>query len=138
MVGKKMLDLTKLSITSVDLPHYLLLKEFDCANGSLNRFLQNEAYILDISRESSTSLVLHDKNLVGYFTLTRTGLNLEESSLKELSHDSSLDIARFAIDKTYQEQGIGTYILDEIKKLAYRVNGVLFLLMQSMKIGHGI
>jgi ribosomal protein S18 acetylase RimI-like enzyme len=120
MTETKSLDISKIFIRGIEQSDYKILQEFNCGNGSLNNFLKNEAYIAGILREASTSLVFYNKELVGYFTLKRTKLKIE--GISELDEDTSLDISRLAISHELQGSGIGTYVLDEIIKTAYRIN----------------
>lgn len=117
--------MSNLLVKSIEFKDIIHLSAFDCGNTNMNNFLKQEAYHSHISRKASTSLVYDNGNLVGYFTLTRLPLNIEPDNpeeINELSHNTCLDLTRLAVHKDYQQQGIGTYILKEITKIAYMVN----------------
>lgn len=95
-------------------------ENFNCDNNSMSRFLQEEAYFFHISRQASTTLVYYQDELVAYFTLRRKSINIiEEANEQEIT---ALDLSRLAVSKYYQKIGVGTYILDYIKDIAYTIN----------------
>jgi predicted GNAT family N-acyltransferase len=120
MKETKVIDPSKIFIRGIEQSDYHIIKDFCCGNGLLNNFLKNEAYIVNISREASTSLVFFEDELIGYITLKRTKPNIE--GIEQLDHTTSLDIARLAVARYYQGAGFGTFILEEIIKTAYKVN----------------
>jgi GNAT superfamily N-acetyltransferase len=114
--------MSNIFIKPIELKDMEAIQNFDCNNASMNNFLKQEAYYYHIAREASTSLVYLNSQLVAYFTLTRSELNIESDEFEEITHKTSLDLARLAVQKEYQKNGIGTYIIDEIKKIGYMIN----------------
>ncbi|MCE5287284.1 MAG: GNAT family N-acetyltransferase [Pelosinus sp.] len=97
------------------------IKAFTCGNGSMDNFLQCEAYIACLEREASTTLVYYKEELVAYFTLQRAELKIQLDENVQQSRDG-LSLARLAVDENFQGHGIGTYIIERIKEIAYMVN----------------
>lgn len=117
-----MVTMSNIFIKPIELKDMEAIQNFDCNNTSMNNFLKQEAYYYHIAREASTSLVYLNSQLVAYFTLTRSELNIESEEFEEITHKTCLDLARLAVQKEYQEKGIGTYIINEIKKIGYMIN----------------
>jgi GNAT superfamily N-acetyltransferase len=123
-MNKKLeLDPNKINYKNVTLEAYHDMASFYCKNHSMEEFLKRESYPSHLSRESSTTLVYYDSILVAYFTLQRTRLKIEfEPGLVEETHKFALDLTRIAVANDYQNKGIGSYILNNIIEIAYRVN----------------
>lgn len=83
----------------------------------MNAFLKRDAYYKHMSREASTTLVFIDGELVGYYTLLRGKIKVEDGSETEC-----LEISRIAVIGAKQRQGIGTTILTHILELADTFN----------------
>jgi GNAT superfamily N-acetyltransferase len=98
------------------------LASFYCLNPSIDEFLKTEAYICHVMREASTTLVYYEDTLVGYYTLTRNPLKDIQPDLVKEEHLYALELARLAVSKDFQGKGIGTYIMNHIIDIAYRVN----------------
>ncbi|QLG38722.1 GNAT family N-acetyltransferase [Paenibacillus sp. E222] len=108
------------------------MKNFKCGNGSMDLFLEVEAYPSHIERESSTTLVYYDNTLVGYYTLRHIKLS---SLLKSISPEEDrdvLDIARLAVDTRIQGQSVGTKIMENIIKMAIQLNE-RFIVLDALK-----
>lgn len=97
------------------------IKGFRCGNGSMDNFLHLEAFPSHIERESSTTLVYSQDNLIGYFTITH-----EDSGflpwIKSSTYSSSLNIARLAVSLDMQCKGLGTEIVNQIIMIATQTN----------------
>src|SRR5690606_3114880 len=106
------------TISVEDIEH---IKNFGCGNGSMERFLQLEAYASHIHRESSTTLIYLNSILIGYFTIKHEETDYEPW-IDGSSYNSSLDIARLAVISEMQNLGIGTAIVEHIIKIAFQVN----------------
>ena len=87
----------------------------------MDSFLQYEAYISFLEREASTTLPYYYNELVAYFTLQRSQLEIQLDGTVHQNSDA-LNLARLAVDNNFQGHGIGTYIIEHIKEIAYRVN----------------
>ncbi|MET1249976.1 GNAT family N-acetyltransferase [Sporolactobacillus sp. STCC-11] len=103
--------------------------QFDCDNTSLNSFLKRQAFFEHIDFKSRTQLVYRDSNLLAYFTLKESKIELdttdtedEEDSASENLERHSLDIYRLAVDNKFKNSGIGSSIMKYIVTLAKTVN----------------
>jgi predicted GNAT family N-acyltransferase len=104
-------------------------KQFNCDNSSLNTFLQRDAFYEHIDFKSRTQLVYKSSNLLAYFTLKESKIELDtndaedddESELDALERHS-LDIHRLAVDNKFKKSGIGSSIIKYIITLAKTVN----------------
>ena len=97
-------------------------KRFDCEVAALNSYLQNLAN-QHSKKDSARSYILEDEKdesvIVGFYTLSLTSLNLPKSLEKKFSYAKSAGlIARLAVDKKYQKNGFGEWLLvDALLKL---------------------
>ncbi|PAD70731.1 hypothetical protein CHH83_02690 [Bacillus sp. 7586-K] len=121
MSEKKYLNISNLSFRMLEQEDYNIIKDFDCGNSSLERFLKQEAYYSNITRVASTSLVFSGTQLVAFFTLRKTQLSIDADT-SQLESLSCIDISRVAVDKRYQEKGVGCAIIKRIIELANTVN----------------
>ena len=93
---------------------------FDCGQESLNRFLQQSAR-QHIERDISRTFVLIDDNepniIRGYFTLTAcevVAADIVDPRLQKYPHPLPVaKLARLAVTKTWQRQGLGGLMLVE-------------------------
>ncbi len=106
--------------------------QFDCGNEELNRFSYSNAS--EFIREEYSQLYLSrmkkTSQIVGFFTLSCTSIRSEEKELQTIEkiarYIPGLLLGMFAVDKRYQDKGIGT---DLLKK------AVLISLNTSMRVG---
>lgn len=89
-------------------------KAFDCGDEDLNKFLREQARKASSRHISRTRVLVGDNNKVmGYYTVTF--INVEapiDSPYSNYPHPlPALLVARLAIDKVYQRQGLGEYLL---------------------------
>lgn len=86
---------------------------FDCGSAPLNNFLQLHALTNSQSGNSRTFVVAGDQNrVVGYYTLAATSIEHEAAPSRVTRGQPRYPIpailmARFAVDKTQQGQGLG-------------------------------
>ncbi len=90
---------------------------FSCGNTELDRWLRTHASQAERDHTARTFLAVdEDELLVGYYSLTTYRLALP-AVMDALGHEevrypkSALLLARLAIDRLYQRQGIGSEIL---------------------------
>lgn len=103
-------------------------EKFDCGNLALNRFLQQTAR-QHIQKGISRTFVLidddHPQEIIGFFTLTLCEVRIEKLPLslakKYPSTIFGVKLARLAVDKTWQLQGIGEILMVEAMQRAIRV-----------------
>ncbi|MCM3110043.1 GNAT family N-acetyltransferase [Lederbergia lenta] len=127
MSQDRTMNMSELSIRTITYQDYHLTKDFKCENSSIEQFLRTDAYYSTINKEASTSLVFHNENLVGFFTLNKSKLAIdidEESDidLEELTTQDCLFIARLGVRTEYKENGIGSWIIKKIIEIASMVN----------------
>jgi ribosomal protein S18 acetylase RimI-like enzyme len=81
----------------------------------MNNFLKEQTQYYELHKLGTTQLILNDdtNELLGYFTLKNTAMliNLDD---KKLRGESAVEILRLAIDKKYQNLGIGSKTLKAI------------------------
>jgi predicted GNAT family N-acyltransferase len=95
------------------------LKNFDCGETTLNKYLTNYAS-QDIKRYLATVFLGVDKNtqkVIGYYTLSSNRIDISElnneytKKLPNYPYLPSILIGRLAVDKDYQGQKLGEYLL---------------------------
>ncbi len=103
---------------------------FDCDNESLNEFIKtDEVKRFEAELLGCTSIILLDKIIVGFYTISNGSLRLSDYNQKK--HNSvfgSLPIAeipailvgRLALVKEKQKSGIGKFVIGEIVRYAFR------------------
>lgn len=107
-------------------------KSFDCGLEPLNSFLkqtamQNEKK--DLTRTYILSSEENESQIAGYFTLitgeAQVPDNAKNTLLKYPHPTPILKIARLAVDKNYQGQGIGEFLLFDILHKAIEMSNML-------------
>ena len=94
------------------------VSKFDCGDDDLNDFLKNDAFIYQEKKIATTILFFYEENLIGFLSVAADSLrlNLDEKKSydihqKKLEDIPAVKLARLAMDKNYQKQGVGTNIL---------------------------
>ena len=112
-------------------------KGFDCGVDALNNYLCIMASQQTL-RDNTRTYVLEDisntRQIIGYYTLTMTSLDLsllpQQLQKKHANAHSAGLIARLAVDKRYFKQGYGEWLLiDSLKKLLQASEKVAFPLV---------
>ncbi len=99
------------------------IASFSSGNSTIDSFLKEMAYYLHIKRDASTTLIYNlDKKLIAYFTLTRTRTDIKTADVVNDEHLFALNIARLAVAKPFQSNGIGSTIISYIMNLAICTN----------------
>ncbi len=94
-----------------------IVSTFDCGDFRLNDFIINDALRQKNNGWNTTYVATKkDTNLViGFFALKGDSIILTEKTKKELGKDycdiPAIKIGRFAVDKNYQNKGIGQYLM---------------------------
>jgi GNAT superfamily N-acetyltransferase len=91
---------------------------FDCGVPPLNDYLKKYAWHSQTGRGARTYVATHDENVVGYFTLAYGSVSPEEAPprIKQglgLYPVPVLVLARLAVDRQQQKQGLGKALLKQ-------------------------
>lgn len=104
-----------LEIESISDKH--LVDGFDCGDKELNDFIINDALKQKIEGWNTTYVLIEkdSKKVIGFFALASDLISISPMAKKQLGKDYSdipaIKIGRFAIDKKYQNKGIGQYMM---------------------------
>ena len=100
---------------------------FSCSEQELNDFLTTDALTDHTSLYSITRLVHYNGTLAGFFTLIAD--NISVTSIPSENYVDyhyqklpAVKIARLAVDKKFERQGIGRRIITEIFRIVYEVS----------------
>jgi len=104
----------------ITLDDFESIQNFTCGNTSIENFLKQEAYYLTITRECSTTLAFDQGELIGFFSLRKSTLQVELEN--ECIDYPCLDIARIATAKGKQGLGYGSFLINQIIRIAHTVN----------------
>lgn len=94
-----------------------ILELFDCGEHlSLTNWLKKYALASEQSKSARTYVVHRANRVVGYFSLAASSIRKEEASLRAAKRQPAYPIsvillARLAVDKTEQGQGLGAALL---------------------------
>ena len=110
-------------ITAKDLSPPKILDEdddvssFTCGVGDIDEFIQKEALGFQKERLGVTYLFMHNKELVGFATLSMADLKREKMEAKDrlqskIENYPALLIGQLAVCEELQGQDIGTFICD--------------------------
>lgn len=133
----------------VDLLPDMYLGAFKCKEEDLNDFLINDSKDYQKELLSKTYLVIHKatKDISAYFSLlndvvkfeetektTRNRINRKIPNSKRRSHYPAVKLGRLAVDARYADQGIGKYVLDNLKYIFTHSNrtGCRFLTVDAL------
>lgn len=104
------------------------IQTFDCGNSSINRYLRSSALLDTLTRKGSTTLVLDETELVGFFTLSR--VNIEQINTE------AIIVQYLAVSKDKQDTGIGSKIIEFIVNIALATNERYIFLEALKDDGH--
>lgn len=120
---------------------------FDCGNADLNDFLLYDAKLYLEKKLSVTYILEDEKAIVGYFSLSNDKLTVNDAqksvwrkikrSFDHSKHRSdypAVKIGRLAVDRLYQDQDIGTDILNFVKTMFLESNrsGCVFVTVDAL------
>ena len=112
---------------------------FDSGDADLNEFILKDSIVHLENNLCIIFLCLYEQDVVGYFSLSADSIKVNEELVIRYPLYPSLKIGRLAIDKKYQGQGIGTYIIDYIifyARFIQELLGVRFLSVDSYNNKH--
>lgn len=92
------------------------INDFDCGVDELNQFLKRYALFGQQSNSAQTYVVHHNKMVVGYYSLAVGGVSPDAAPkriIKGLARHAVpvMILARLAVDRTHQNQGLGSALL---------------------------
>jgi GNAT superfamily N-acetyltransferase len=116
-------------------------QQFDCGIPELNRYLQQQ-----ISQDAKHHIVapfvlLDDNHIIGFYTLSASSVNVSDLPLeliKKLPKYPLIPVAllgRLAIDKKYQGQGLGDFLLMDALKRSLELSkqiGIMAIVVDAM------
>lgn len=138
----------------VDLFPTTVLESFKCTEDDLNDFLINDSKDYQKELLSRTYLVIHKftGDIVAYFSLLNDVIKLDETEKrirnrinrripynKHRSHYPAIKLGRLAVDERYAGNGIGRYVLDNLKFIFTHSNrtGCRFLTVDALASATG-
>ncbi|MFW1950553.1 GNAT family N-acetyltransferase [Acinetobacter beijerinckii] len=137
---------TEIDISEVELIHLEsgqkhLYQGFKCEREELNKFLVEDAFEYHSYGLTKTTLVMHNDELIGYFSLSADKIVLTNSEKAELalngefpiSYFPAVKITKLAVDMKYARKGYGSIILDLIQGVVYsHLFAVRFLTLDAI------
>ena len=109
------------------------IKSFNCGDADLNDFLQNDAEMFFYKRIANTYIVESEGKIIAYFSLLNDKVSRNDASnsswkrlkklfprSKQFSSYPSVKVGRFVVDVNYEWQGLGRYLMTEIKSALMR------------------
>lgn len=111
-----------------------IFKSFDCGNADLNDFLFNDSKVYLRHLRYTTTLLETDKQIIAYYSLANDLLSISDrqdfademsDSKNKIDFDfwekflnqkmyPAAKIGRLAVDRTFQDQGIGTMLIQSL------------------------
>lgn len=109
------------------------LSDFFCSEDDLNDFIKKEDEALFYQKElmGITYLVFNNKKIVAFFTISMDSLSVEKIEDKDkiecisIKTYPSLKIGRLAVDKNYECQGIGSYLVKLVVGKANQLSEII-------------
>ncbi len=118
------------------------LKSFDCSEPTLNKYLTNYAS-QDIKRYLATVFLGVDSSnthkVIGYYTLSANRIDISEldseytKKLPNYPYLPSILIGRLAVDKDYQGQKLGEYLLLDALNKSFKSEIAAFAVIVEAK-----
>jgi GNAT superfamily N-acetyltransferase len=117
----------QLQFAYIDSVEESVYQEFKCDRQELNDFLIEDALDYHAYGLTKTTLVFHNKALIGYFSLSADKIVLTQTEIDELALNGEFPITYFpavkitklAVDKEYAGKGYGKSILELIEGLVF-------------------
>lgn len=115
--------------------------KFDCGNGSINKMICESAFPTALN-QAHAYCVKHGKRILGYYMITfltnvvSNGPEILGEYTNFLDSFTSLHVVYVAIDKRYQNNGLGTHVLEHIvqtaKELCEKIP-IMFITLEALK-----
>lgn len=121
------IDISEVELRNLKSENKHLCQEFECEREELNKFLIEDAFDYHNYGLTSTTLVFHNNELVGFFSLSADKIILTNSEKDELALNGEFPITYFpavkvtklAVDIKYAGKGYGKVILELIEGAIY-------------------
>lgn len=129
------------------------LSNFECGSDDLNDFIKNDALIQQQDKINITKLITCDDEIIGFVSLLTDTIplkNIRDENIRlKLKHHyneniekvpkkkqlPAIKIGRFAIDKKYTNNGLGSHILrnviNSIRELSENDVGLRFIVVEG-------
>lgn len=124
------------------------LSKFECECDDLNDFLKKDALKQQKEKLNLTKLITCDGEIIGFVSLLSDSIKLkiindnsvkltikEKLNISENNRIPAIKIGRFAIDKKYSGQGLGSHILKSIilniKDISEKEVGLRFIVVEG-------
>ncbi len=130
-------------IKVVRLAKFYDVSDFDCEDEDLNDFLKNDSLGHQNAKMVNTLLLIRQDQVVGFFSLCADAIKLGDDEKvqcdinKPLQEFPSIKIARLAVDKNFENKGLGRIIIQlAIGLIRQRIGNILaarFITVDSYK-----
>jgi predicted N-acetyltransferase YhbS len=128
---------SKPSIEKLKSSHHV--NNFDCGRVELNQFLYKYAWQNQQANSAQTYVACYEEKIIGYYSLTVGSVASKNAPLRVIKGQANYPIpvmilARLAVDKQWQKQGIGRGLLkDALKRTAQAsdIAGIWALLVHA-------
>ena len=117
------------------------LSNFECGSDDLNDFVKNDALIQQQDKINITKLITCDDEIIGFVSLLTDTIplkNIRDENIEKVPKKKPLPaikIGRFAIDKKYTNNGLGSHILrnviNSIRELSENDVGLRFIVVEG-------
>ncbi|WP_347490113.1 hypothetical protein ABDB91_02770 [Desulfoscipio sp. XC116] len=116
------------------------LETFDCGDAEMNRFLRKEAYSEQEAGMNSTILLYYTGELAAFCSVCCDSIPLsnkerEEEKIEAQYKVPAIKIARLGRSIRFREYGLGGFLIDYIKDIAYELStskiGVRFITLDA-------
>lgn len=119
------MDTTQIRIIKLTPENISLCGNFDCGDGDLNEFLQEDALRYCEGRIAVSYILMEDNRAVGFFCLSNDAVEIKGRDKRRLKKEGkaqktypSIKIGRFGVDKTMQHRGVGSYMIETVIGMA--------------------
>ncbi|UJA01466.1 GNAT family N-acetyltransferase [Acinetobacter johnsonii] len=121
------IDISEVELKNLESVQKHLYQEFECEREELNKFLIEDAFDYHGYGLTKTTLVFHNSELIGFFSLSADKIVLTNSEKAELALNGEFPITFFpavkvtklAVDKKCARKGYGSLILELIEGVVY-------------------
>ncbi|WP_323736342.1 GNAT family N-acetyltransferase [Methanosphaera sp. ISO3-F5] len=120
-----------LKIHKLNLEDSLEKFDFDCGDEDLNNFLFIDSFKYIQNNLSIIYLIFFQEELVGYFSLSSDAIKIKTLEIKHGFYPA-VKIGRLAVNKKYQNQGIGSFIIKSAISIILRTRNDIWIRFLSI------